>query len=65
MAKKSDFKNKTKEEIEKLLSEKRLALKGFRFGIAGSKVKNMKEGGDLKREIARMITAINGMKLKN
>lgn len=56
--KKVDFKNKTKEELTKLLSEKRVSLKDFNFGSTGSKKKNVKEGLFLKKDIARILTAL-------
>ena len=54
----SDFKNKTKEELHKELMEKRSALRAFRFNISASKVKNVKEGINLRKEIARILTAL-------
>lgn len=56
--KKVDFKNNTKEELLKLLSEKRASLKDFKFGSAGGKTKNVKEGASLRKEIARILTAL-------
>ncbi len=52
----SEYKNKTKEDLLKTLTEKRLALRNFRFGISGSKVRNVKEGRELKKDIARILT---------
>ncbi|MEI6296829.1 MAG: 50S ribosomal protein L29 [bacterium] len=57
--KKVDFKNKTQEELNKLLSEKRVALKDFRFNSSGSKVKNVKEGAVIRKEIARILTLLD------
>lgn len=54
-----DIKNKNNKELEKDAREKREKLKSFRFGIAGSKVRNVKEGKNLKRDIARILTEIN------
>ncbi|MBI1999251.1 MAG: 50S ribosomal protein L29 [Parcubacteria group bacterium] len=51
-----EIKNKTDEELEKTLGEKRKALRLFRFGAAGSKTKNVKEGRNLRKEIARLLT---------
>jgi len=56
--KKVDFKNKTKEELNKLLSEKRNALKDFKFGATHSKTKNVKDGVNLRKEVARILTAL-------
>jgi len=49
---------KTVPELENLLAEKREALRKFRFGIAGSKNRNVKEGKNLRKEIAQILTEI-------
>ncbi len=54
-----DFKNKTETELQALLGEKRVALRNFRSSVAGSKVKNVKEGYTIRKDIARILTAIN------
>ena len=54
-----DFKNKTEKELKALLGEKRVALRNFRFSVAGSKVKNVKEGYVLRKDIARILTLVN------
>ena len=54
-----DLFKKTDKELIALLAEKRLALRTFRFSIAGSNVRNVKEGNALKKEIARILTVIN------
>jgi ribosomal protein L29 len=51
--------NKNKEELNRLLAEKRKALHNFRFNIAGSKTRNVKEGRNLRKEIARIMTELN------
>ena len=58
-----ELKKNENAELAKLLSEKRKALRLFRFGIAGSKAKNVKEGRNLKKEIARILTEINARSL--
>lgn len=57
--KKTELKNEVQGNIEKLLAEKREALRIFRFGISGSKVKNVKEGMKLRKDIARILTELN------
>lgn len=59
-----DLNKKSESELSKLLSDKQKSLHDFRFGVAGSKVKNVKEGKDIKRDIARIRTAMRG-NLKN
>lgn len=60
--KKIDYKNNTKAELSKMIAEKRNAVKAFRFGIAGSRVKNVREGRALRAEVARMMTALRNAK---
>lgn len=55
---KSDIKNKTKAELEIMIKDKRDALKDFRFGISGSRVKNVKEAKTTRKDIARAITLL-------
>lgn len=50
--------NKTAADLEKLLREKQAALRAFRFGIAGSKIRNVREGRTLRRDIARILTEL-------
>jgi len=57
-----DFKNKTDEDLNKALSEKRSGLKDFRFGLSGSKTKNVKKGKEIKKDIARILTEMNSRK---
>ncbi len=51
--------NKTENELKHLLKEKQEALRVFRFAMAGSKTKNLKEGQNLKKEIAQIMTVLN------
>jgi len=57
--KQSDIVNKDKKTLSDLLAEKREALRQFRFGTAGSKTRNVKEGQNLKKDIARILTEKN------
>lgn len=50
---------KNTEELIKEINEKRLSLRDIRFGGAGSKSKNVKEQKTIKKEIARIKTALN------
>ena len=58
----SEIKNKTEKDIMKSIAEKRKSLQAFRFGSAGSKTKNVKEGLGLRKDIARMMTELNSRK---
>lgn len=57
--KKIDLKNKNEQELKKMLSEKRTELLAFRFGISGSRTKNVKAGRTTRREIAAILTALH------
>jgi ribosomal protein L29 len=54
-----ELKNKSEKELHSLLKEKALALKNFRFAVAGSNVRNVKEGNAVKKDIARIKTLLN------
>ena len=54
--------NKTEKELKALMTEKQVALRNFRFAIAGSKNRNVKEGSKLRKDIARIMTKLNQQK---
>ena len=56
---KKELKNRNPKELQALLSEKRLTLRTFRFSVAGSNTRNVKEGNALKKDIARILTLLN------
>lgn len=58
-----DIKGKEKKDLIAMLAEKRAALRSFRFNIAGAKVKNVKEGRNLRKDVARILTELNAKKL--
>ena len=60
----SEIKNKTTKELESEVADKRVALRTFRFGFAGSKVKNVREGRALRKDIARRLTQIQALSKK-
>ena len=57
-----DLRKKTPGELDKELGEKAVALNNFKFGISGSKTKNVKSGKNLKKEIAQILTVLNETK---
>ncbi len=57
-----DLPNTNEKDLMKLLTEKQSLLQDFRFGIAGSKVRNVKEGKALRKDIARLKTEISRRK---
>lgn len=59
----ADITKKSIKDLEKMLVEKREALREFRFGISGSKVRNIKEGRDVRRVIAQILTELRAREL--
>ncbi|MEK7180548.1 MAG: 50S ribosomal protein L29 [Patescibacteria group bacterium] len=57
-----ELQEKTDKDLMKLLSEKRTALRNFRFGVAGSKIRNVKEGVAIEKDIARILTLLQTKK---
>ena len=43
----------------KIVAEKQTALRQFRFQLSGGRVKNVKQGRELRKEIARQLTIVN------
>ena len=56
------YTEKTDAELAKELAKHRESLRGLRFSVAGSKVRNVKEAKSLRKEIARVLTEINRRK---
>lgn len=56
--KSNELKKLSQAELEKLLKEERAHVRQFRFDITGSKVKNIKEGANAKKTVARVLTEL-------
>lgn len=54
----TEYTKKTELELLKLLTEKREALRVFRFGGSGGKQKDVKAGATARKEIARILTTL-------
>ncbi len=54
----SDFSKQDIDELRKLVAQKREALRVFRFGGAGSRTRNVREGRNLRREVAQILTEL-------
>lgn len=59
----SDIKKLGTEEILKEVLAKREALRQFRFGGAGGRARNVREGRTLRRDVARMLTEVRSRSL--
>lgn len=54
-----DLKNKKDIELTTMITEKRKALREYRFNISGSNIRNTKHAKNIKKDIARILTEIN------
>lgn len=58
-----EFKKKSKKELNKLLLDSRERLRVLRFDLASGRVKDVKELGGLKKDVARILTILKQDKL--
>lgn len=56
--KSTDLVQKSKEELEKILKEKRIYLQKLKFDLTLGKLKNVREIREIKRDIARILTIL-------
>ena len=61
---KNDLRKKTVGELKTLLADKTKAFRDFSLNLTKTKSKNVKEGKNLKKEIAQILTLINEEKNK-
>lgn len=54
-----ELQEKTEEELTKLLQEKQARLVKVKFGVASKQHKNYNEIVDVKKDVARIMTALN------
>ena len=55
----SELKKKAEKDLIKEIAEKQEALREFRFSLAGTKIRNIREGRALRKDIARRLTELN------
>lgn len=58
----SEITGKSDIDLIKLLNAKRESVRKFRFGISGSKTRNVKEAKNTRKEIARILTELTSRK---
>ncbi|MDP3734893.1 MAG: 50S ribosomal protein L29 [bacterium] len=56
--KKATYKDISDVDLAKALREKRETLRAFRFASSGAKVKNVHEGRNVRRDVARILTEL-------
>jgi len=54
----SEFKQKSKKELQRLLQNSQDKLRQLRFDLTSGKVKNVKEIRQVKKDIARILTIL-------
>lgn len=57
----SEFKDKNKKELVKILNTKKDELRAFTLGNSRSKTKNVKEGRNIRKDIARIMTEVTAL----
>ena len=55
----NEINKQSDKELEKLLSDKRAAVRQFRFDVTGSKAKNLKGGANIRKDVARIMTEVS------
>jgi large subunit ribosomal protein L29 len=59
MIKIKELREKNKEELKKLLIEKKETVRKLRFDVASKQIKNVRDLRNSKKEVARILTLIN------
>lgn len=59
----ADIKKADVGELQKMLADKREALRTFRFGGAGTRARNVREGRNLRKEIAQILTELRAREI--
>ncbi len=54
----TELRQKSKEELQKILGDSREKLRQLRFNLSAGKVKNVREIRSLKKEIAQILTLL-------
>ena len=54
----TELQQKSKSELQKILSDNREKLRQLRFDLAAGKVKNVREVRKIKKDIARILTVL-------
>lgn len=57
-----EIRKQSDKELEKLLAERRGAVRQYRFDITGSKSKDVKAGANARKDVARLLTELAARK---
>ena len=58
----TDINKMSDKELEKSIRDKRAKLSDIRFGVAGSKNRDVREARNMRRDVARMLTEVTKRK---
>jgi ribosomal protein L29 len=58
----AELRQKSKEELKKILGDNREKLRQLRFNLSAGKVKNVREIHSVKKEIAQILTLLESFK---
>jgi len=58
----NELKQKSKEELQRILEDDRERSRQIRFDLSANKVKNVKETRNVKKEIAQILTLFKTLK---
>ena len=61
---KNELKGKTVDHLKKEVSDMQEKLRVIRFGGAGSRSRNVKEGRNIRRDVARSLTELRARELE-
>ncbi|MFT5179931.1 MAG: ribosomal protein L29 [Candidatus Paceibacteria bacterium] len=53
------FEKKSDKDLVKELASKQSSIREFRFGMSGSRTRNVKESSNLRKEVARIKAELN------
>lgn len=59
----ADFSKKTEKELEKLLEEKRVELREYRFSLTGNSGEDVRDMRQNRKDIARILTELRSRQL--
>lgn len=59
----NEFEKQSVEDLQKLVADKREALRKSRFEGAGTRARNTREGRNLRKEIAQILTELRQREL--
>ena len=59
----NEFSKKEVPELKKLLADKQESFRSFRFGGAGTRARNTREGRNIRKDIARLMTELRSRQL--